>query len=83
MSDHLPFPDPFQAAAEHSAAAEPDGPVLGHRDLTREPSPAAAIDTNTGESTGGLTEPPRLDGDLRAAGRGADGQRQPVRHLAG
>jgi len=78
MSDHVPIPDPVAAAAERRAAADPDGPVPGRLDLSREPSPAATTEPMPVSLPSGLSEPP-ASADAAAAGSSSSRPRPPRR----
>src|SRR6516225_2247224 len=78
MSDHVPIPDPVAAAAERRAAADPDGPVPGRLDLSREPSPAATTEPMPVSLPSGLSEPP-ASADAASADDRPDLPRRPMR----
>src|SRR6516164_8968894 len=78
MSDHVPIPDPVAAAAERRAAADPDGPVPGRLDLSREPSPAATTEPMPISLPSGLSEPP-ASADAASADDRPDLPRRPMR----
>src|SRR5262245_26399578 len=66
MSDHVPLPDPVPPTGDRRAAADPQGPVPGRPDLSREAGPAAP----PGPSPGGADEAAVPQGDEPPGGDG-------------